>query len=386
MPKISYTQRADGRYQTQVFIGRDEQGKKKYKYLYGKSVAELEKKLRLLYRRQDAGERLDAAEQPFRLWAQRLLALKESELVAAYFRGLSGRCHWWMERLGEIPVAQVLTSDLQDGITDLAAMGRAKKTLIDYRNTASAILDLALHDRAISVNPAQWVTIPKAAPRSERFALTAEERVWIDTTPHRAQTAAMILMHAGLRRGELLALTWGDVDFASGVIFIEKSVAFDGNTPMLKRGGKTAAATRSVPLDPVLREYLQPLAGSPRSLVVPGADGRHMTESAFTRMWDSYLSVLNERYGQKPKEEKSRFSPGGIPMTIRNITPHVLRHTYATILHAAGVDVITAKEWIGHTDVRTTLSIYTHLDNITRDTDRAKLDAFFSPPNRENCD
>ena len=64
-------------------------------------------------------------------------------------------------------------------------------------------------------------------------------------------------------------------------------------------------------------------------------------------------------------------------MTIRNITPHVLRHTYATVLHAAGVDVMTAKEWLGHTDVRTTLSIYTHLDNLTRSADRAKLDAFF---------
>ena len=102
-----------------------------------------------------------------------------------------------------------------------------------------------------------------------------------------------------------------------------------------------------------------------------------MTEGGFTRMWESYLSVLNEQHGQQLGEKRSRFTPGGIPMTIRNITPHVLRHTYATVLHAAGVDVMTAKEWLGHTDVRTTLSIYTHLDNLTRSADRAKLDAFF---------
>lgn len=379
MPKATYTRRADGRYQTQVFIGRDATGKKQYKYIYALTASELEKKLRELHRRQDAGQRLEAADQPFRMWAQRLMDLKEPDLSAAYYRGLVGRCHWWMERIGDVPVAKVLTSDLQDGITALSKAGRSKKTLTDYRNTAAAVLDLALHDRAIPANPAQWVTIPKAAPRSQRFALTAEERSWIDSTVHRAQTAAMVMMHAGLRRGELLALTWGDVDWQVGMVTVNKSVTFDGNTPVLKRGGKTDAATRSVPLDPVLREYLRPLsyACSPLELIVPGSDGKPMTESAFTRMWDSYLAVLNEQHGQQLGQQKSRFSPGGIPMTIRNITPHTLRHTYATVLHAAGVDVLTAKEWLGHTDIRTTLSIYTHLDNLTRNADRAKLDAFF---------
>lgn len=374
-----YVKRPDGRYRYQLYIGTGANGKKQYKDLYGLTVPELEKKIKAARARLAVGERLDAADQPFRVWAQRLLDLKEPDLSPIYFRGLAGRCRWWTDRLGDAPVSKVLTSDLQDGISDLAKDGRAKKTLIDYRNTVSAILDIALHDRAISVNPAQWVVVPKSAPRGQRFALTAEERGWIDTTPHRAQTAAMIMMHSGLRRGELLALTWRDIDWDEGTLSVNKSVTFDGNAPVLKRGGKTDAATRIVPLDPVLREYLRPLSASrsPLELVVPGPDGRHMTESAFTRMWDSYLSVLNELHGQKLGVKKSRFSPGGIPMTIRNITPHTLRHTYATVLHAAGVDVLTAKEWLGHSDVRTTLSIYTHLDNLTRSADRAKLDAFF---------
>ena len=379
MPKATYTRRADGLYRYQLYIGVDAAGRKKYKSLYAHTIPELEKKIRAARSLMDAGQRLEAADQPFRMWAQRLMDLKEPDLSAAYYRGLVGRCRWWMERIGDVPVAKVLTSDLQDGITALSKAGRSKKTLTDYRNTAAAVLDLALHDRAIPANPAQWVTIPKAAPRSQRFALTAEERSWIDSTAHRAQTAAMVMMHAGLRRGELLALTWGDVDWQAGTVTVNKSVAFDGNTPVLKRGGKTDAATRSVPLDPVLREYLRPLsyAHSPLELIVPGSDGKPMTESAFTRMWDSYLAVLNEQHGQQLGQQKSRFSPGGIPMTIRNITPHTLRHTYATVLHAAGVDVLTAKEWLGHTDIRTTLSIYTHLDNLTRNADRAKLDAFF---------
>lgn len=374
-----YTRRADGLYRYQLYIGTDESGKKKYKSLYASTVPELEKKIRSARSLIASGQRLDAADQPFRMWAQRLMDIKEPDLSPSYFRGLAGRCRWWCDRIGSVPVSKVLTSDLQDGISELSRQGRSKKTLLDYRNTASSILDLALYDRAIPSNPAQWVTIPKSAPRSQRFALTADERSWIDHTPHRAQTAAMVMMHAGLRRGELLALTWGDVDFSSGQIAVNKSVTFDGNTPVPKSGGKTDAATRTVPIDPVLAAYLRPIAAdhSPMELVVPANNGRYMTEGGFTRMWESYLSVLNEQHGQQLGEKRSRFTPGGIPMTIRNITPHVLRHTYATVLHAAGVDVMTAKEWLGHTDVRTTLSIYTHLDNLTRSADRAKLDAFF---------
>lgn len=379
MAKSKYTRRADGLYRYQLYVGTDESGKKKYKSLYATTVPELEKKIRSARALIASGQRLDAADQPFRLWAQRLMDIKEPDLSPSYFRGLAGRCRWWCDHIGNVPVSKVLTSDLQDGISELSRQGRSKKTLLDYRNTASSILDLALHDRAITSNPSQWVTIPKSAPRSQRFALTAEERSWIDRTPHRAQTAAMVMMHAGLRRGELLSLTWGDVDFSSRQITVNKSVTFDGNTPIPKSGGKTDAATRTVPLDPVLSDYLRPIAAahSPMELVVPADNGRYMTESGFTRMWESYLSFLNEQHGQQLGDKRSRFTPGGIPMTIRNITPHVLRHTYATVLHAAGVDVMTAKEWLGHTDVRTTLSIYTHLDNLTRSADRAKLDAFF---------
>ena len=377
-----YIKRPDGRYRYQLYIGTDSSGKKQIQYLYGSTIPELERKIKAARAKLAAGERLDAAEQPFGMWAQRLLDVKEPDLSPVYFRGLSGRCKWWSDRLGDLPVSKVLTSDIQDGISALSKAGRAKKTLIAYLNTVSAVLDIALHDRAISVNPAQWVTIPKSAPRGQRFALTEEERGWIDTMPHRAQTAAMIMMHAGLRRGELLALTWRDIDWEEVMLYVDKSITFDGNSPVLKRGGKTDAATRSVPLDPILRNYLRPLSASrsPLALIVPGTDGRHMTESAFTRMWESYLSALNEQYGQKIGAKRSRFSPGGIPTTIRNITPHTLRHTYATVLHAAGVDVLTAKEWLGHSDVRTTLSIYTHLDNMTRSADRAKLDAFFGAP------
>ena len=82
-----------------------------------------------------------------------------------------------------------------------------------------------------------------------------------------------------------------------------------------------------------------------------------------------YLLELNAKYGDfsafqmidkngKVREIKSKFNPKGMPFVIPKITPHWLRHTFATVLYLAGVDVLTAKEQLGHTDIKTTLGIY----------------------------
>lgn len=92
------------------------------------------------------------------------------------------------------------------------------------------------------------------------------------------------------------------------------------------------------------------------------------------------VSVLNEKYGDfsdLPKQ-KSRFSPGGLPMRIPNITAHWLRHTFATMLYFAGVDIMTAKEQLGHSDIKTTLEIYTHLDSKFKRKKMNKLNEFIA--------
>lgn len=87
------------------------------------------------------------------------------------------------------------------------------------------------------------------------------------------------------------------------------------------------------------------------------------------------MKELNNKYGKKVKISKSKFTHGS-PMTIPPITAHWLRHTFATLLYLSGVDVLTAKDQLGHADVKTTLNIYTHLDQEFKDKDIAKLDYY----------
>ena len=63
-------------------------------------------------------------------------------------------------------------------------------------------------------------------------------------------------------------------------------------------------------------------------------------------------------------------------MKIQEFTAHQLRHTYASMLYMAGVDVLTARDQLGHTDIKTTLAIYTHLDKRYKVNSMDKLDSF----------
>ena len=73
-----------------------------------------------------------------------------------------------------------------------------------------------------------------------------------------------------------------------------------------------------------------------------------------------------------------RHEPKGVPMVIEGFSAHQLRHTYASMLYMAGVDVVTAKELMGHADVQTTLEIYTHLSKSHKVKEISKLDEYLA--------
>lgn len=385
MPRFRYKKRADGRYQTKVYLGIKD-GKKKYRYIYASTIAELEQKAEDLRHSLHKGLQVLSGDLPFSVWSERFLRLKQSKVTEVYYAGIAGRIAFWNEAVGDMPLSGITRSDLQVALDRLARENprtgkpTSQKTLVDYRITAAGVFELAITDRALDFNPATRLEITKHAERNHRRALTDEEQQWILDTPHRAQTAAMIMMLAGLRRGELIPLLVRDIDFAAGTITVNKSVKMVGGHPVPKKGGKSAAAERVVDMPQQLVKYLLPLLDgrSPFDLVCTDAKGEMFTETAFRRMWDSYLTDLNIKYGVFTDGTPSKFHPGGVPMVIPRITPHMLRHTCATNMVLAGMDAVTVKEQLGHTDIQTTLNIYTHVTAKHKKSQIHKLDEFLA--------
>lgn len=376
--------RADGRYCAQIYLGRDENGKRQYKSVYAKSPAELKEKETAI--RLQLGRGLDVLSQrdSFGTWADDWLRLKEKENITCrqmdnYRRAVK----LWKEELQGYEIGQVRADDIERVLISLADSGLSQRTINLYRSTIRQIMRRAV-GRVIPANPEEQVQLAPVGRREEqRRALTEEEQRWIWDTPHRAQPVAVIMMLSGLRRGELAALTWNDVDLIHRTITVNKVIEYDSNgVPSLRHITKSAAGMRTVDIPQRLADYM---AGMPRNglLVIQSAQGGVMTESAWAKLWRSYMRELNIKYGTRTLADLERMKSGKpgpkvFDMTIPNITMHWLRHTFCTLMYFAGVDVIQACAQMGHADVSTTLRIYTHLDAIHKRKSVDKLDAYLS--------
>lgn len=281
-------------------------------------------------------------------------------------------------RFEKIPMKKINLSSFQCFINDMARENpntgkpMAKRTLENLKKVSSSIFAYARANNLPDIPDFfKLVMIPKNSPVEYRRALTETEQQWIIETEHRAQLPAMIMMFAGLRRGEVIPLMWSDIDLHRGFIHVTRSVEFEDNNPIVKQGGKSNNAVRFIPIPPILVEYLKKVKQDSSVLskyVCTSASGNLYTKSAWRRMWDSYMTDLNLKYGYE--NEFTKFNPNirssELPMKIEPFTPHYLRHTFATLLYLENVNVVTAKQILGHADISTTVNIYTDLNNFNK--------------------
>ena len=380
MPKISYTKRADGRLQTKMYVGT-EYGKPIYKYIYARTYKELEAKYNEVKARQNKGLDIMSDKDTFGYWSQIWLRSKKAEVSDKWYNVLKTDINKLDKLFGE-PVTKMRQYMLKDILNELADNGYSQKTLKTVKDIASGIMQMAADERVVDYNVFASIKIPKTQKQRtvsvnselahfDRRALSNAEQQWVLNTPHRAQTAAMIMMYAGLRRGELIPLLWSDIDLDVGTISVNKSVERVNNKLAVKSGGKTKSASRTVYIPKILADYLRTQEHN-SLFVCTNTRGKMLSESAWARMWGSYLITLDKQYGV-PKDKYTIKT-----LSIPRITPHWLRHTFISLMYLAGVDVLTAKEQAGHSDISTTLAIYTHLDEQYKHKNISKMDEYIS--------
>lgn len=394
MARKQNARRADGRIAVQVYLGRRADGTREYKTVYGKTQKEAEKKAEQVKLSMNKGLDISASRDTFGEWAERWADLKSHEISAA--RMVTYRCNLkHLAPLDRISICDIRPADIQRIIYQLAEKNpntgkpTAAKTLKGIYSVARQVFQMAIDNRIIEFNPLDAVSIPKGQPKSTKRAITDEERQWIENTPHRAQTAAMIMLYAGLRRGEVIPLQWSDIDLNARTITVNKSVAKEKSAFVVKGGGKTENSTRIIDIPLNLVEFLEQVKKE-SLFVVPDASGGMLSPIGWKRLWESYLNTLNVKYGKfencltwkngkkitRSITEQDKYNPNGLPFVIQRFTAHDLRHTFATMLYFAGVDILTAKEQLGHADARTTMEIYTHLDRKFKRKSMDKLDDY----------
>ena len=378
--------RSDGRYQVQIYLGRNENGKQQYKYVYGKSPTEVNKKADIV--RAELGKGIDVLSQrdTFAQWADDWLrGKKAANITAGQKTNYEHAVKIWKQELSGLEIGQIRADDIERKLISMQEENYADRTITFYKSTIHQILQRAV-GRVLSNNPADQVQLTFSAHKVEkRRALTEAEQKWIWDTPHRCQPVAIIMMLSGLRRGELAALTWQDIDIQNNTITVNKVIEYPPNEPpKLRHIAKSDCSMRVIDVPQKLIDYVKALPHD-NMLVVHTVTGKVMTVSAWTALWSSYMKLLNRKYGTRTPADLERMKKPGwnvFDMTIPPFTMHWLRHTFCTIMYLAGVDVVQACAQMGHADVTTTLKIYTHLDAAHKHKAASKMDAYLS---RDAC-
>ena len=223
------------------------------------------------------------------------------------------------------------------------------KALIHLRS----IFKAAEENGLVAKSPVSAMLKAGGKKTPEKIALTPQESQALleRVENHRARTFLLTALHTGMRRGEILALKWEDVDFDNKVIHVRRNAVLGRYKTTISDELKTKASKRDVPLSEELEAWLEARKRNTHSqYVISMQNHQPLTKSSYKSMWRLIEREL----------------PGG------HVTAHILRHTYVTRLFEAGLDIKEIQYLAGHSTMDMTLRVYTHYDRVSREAKTAE--------------
>lgn len=270
---------------------------------------------------------------------------KEPGISTKYKGTLQGRIKRLCSYFGQYAIEDITTGTIQTWLSTLTDM--TKGTVGYYRNAISQILESAMEDGYISHNPAKSKRIKVGGTEATgRQSLSMDDckrlmKMFKESQYPKEVMALALMLYAGLRREEMLGLQWQDIDFDRKIIHIERAVIIGNDGKSEIKVTKNKSSRRPIPMADVLIDILKPhrqIAG----FLVTNDDGELFIDRQYKKFWQS----IREHTGMP------------------NLDARQLRHTYATMHAAAGVDIKTVGAYMGHSKIATTAEIYTQVEPI----------------------
>ncbi len=242
--------------------------------------------------------------------------------------------------LGGAKLSEVTRMDLQDHADRWLADGLDASTIRNTLMPLRAIYRRALARGEVAVNPTSGLEPPAVEGRRDRIVAPDEATKLLAVLPEAEQAVWAAALFAGLRRGELMALRWCDVDLARGVIRVER--AWDPKEGVYV-DPKSRAGRRAVPVAAILRDYLTEHKATMRR------DGEDLVFGrTATRPFDAGNLTAQATRAWGAAE-------------LQGLTLHEARHTFASLMIAAGVNTKALSTYMGHASVTITYDRYGHL-------------------------
>jgi len=250
------------------------------------------------------------------------------------------------ERFKDLPIKELTPTDIDSLLQLMAAQQFARKTVTTQLLVVNLICRSAALAGTIRTNPCDPVRVPKGLKYTPRELPSENElKIVKEGWSQPRGLLPYFILYTGCRRGEALAITHKDIDRKRKIITINKSVGYDNQRPYLKQP-KTAAGTREI----ILLDKLAAVLPKGIGLLFPGRDGSHMRQAEYEKNW--------KRWQQQAGA---------------TLTAHQLRHGFATMLFEAGIPERDAMDLLGHSDIKLTHNIYTHIRKTRKDETAVKL-------------
>lgn len=349
----SITKRKDGRWQGAVTTGRNEDGSQRRRYVYGKTRSEVSEKINELLHSINTGSYLDKRDNPtvkewLYIW---LHTYKKNNIKAKTFDQYEGiiRVHL-APTIGEYKLLELKEDKLQQLYNKLYDEGMSARTIQLINVVLHSALKKAMKLGFLLRNVCENVELPKQIKKERRVLSPEEQKILLKELKKTEEGEIYIFaLFTGMRRGEVLALTWDDVDMENCIIKVTKGLSrvktyvnTGDKTKLVVSEPKTETSKRIIPivdcLIPLLKKQKEKSYGNEMNLVFPSDAGGYIDSGNYNR---KFYKVIKR---------------AGLPKA----NPHSLRHSFATRALEAGIDLKTTQELLGHSSIDVTANLYTH--------------------------
>ena len=364
-------ERKDGLIQVALDVGYNPDGSRRRKYFYGRTRAEAIAK-REKFRQALSGAGLHPANMTVSEWVDEYKQTYRQNVNPLYYAKDDTPYNRLVAQFGNRRISEISEADLQRSLNALSGMSFS--TCEKYRQTLKRVFARARRNKLIADDPAEDLILPPHTKGTHRALETWEIQLILNHWHDDYMTAGlwvMLMLFCGLRRSEMMALEWDAVDMENRLLEVRQVAVITAGGIVVQKRTKTADGRRVLPICSTLYNALSCVPEVHRTgFVCLSAHGLPLTESAVSRGLETFCKRLERIANNEPPVQNGRRTDierlNGTPEPQRitfKFRAHDLRHTYATMLYDAGVDVKSAQYFLGHADLKMTLDLYTHLSN-----------------------
>jgi len=359
-----------GRWEGMLTIGYKPDGKQKFKYFSAKTQQEVIKKLNAYKNERNKGVIVEPTKLTVAQWLDNWYEIHVVNKVKITTRVSyeSDIVHHLKPHLGHIRLNELKLHQVQKIYNEFLKSGRvdgkgglSPKSIKNIHVVLHCALEQAVKEDLLIKNPLNGITLPRRTQKQIEVLTPEEQKKLVNCClEHRWDTIILLTLYSGMRLGEVLGLTWKDINFEKNSIRINKQLSrlrdYNGSTFRtkldLRAETKTSSSNRTIYIAPVIMEKLKEhkerqdkhrkslgKAYNNLNMVFAREDGNYVDPGTFR---DHYKNTLTKA-------------------GIGHKTFHSLRHTFATRALESGANIKVVSEILGHAGVQITLDTYSHV-------------------------